>query len=138
MGKGYLDLTPEQRAAAAERARLLKSPRRQADQERMRLIGEKVGLNRLRKAETASPRSQEPTTPQRKVRKPGGGRPPTFTPEQRDWLREKYSNDLKADPLLKKHDAAVAHIQNLAKTEYDVDVGRKTLLEQIIRPVLRA
>src|ERR1700733_14320715 len=72
MGKAAFDhtlkLTPEQRAAAAERARAL------------RLIGEDLGLNKLRtsgiaeelKAGAALPRSQEGTR-QRKARKRAAG-----------------------------------------------------------------
>lgn len=48
MGKATDNYTPEQRVAMAERARLLKSPRRQAEKDLMRQIGEK-----LRKVETA-------------------------------------------------------------------------------------
>ena len=55
----------------AARARLLKLPRRQAEAESLRLIGEKLGLNRLRKAETTSPRSQEPKAEPKSEKKPG-------------------------------------------------------------------
>jgi hypothetical protein len=68
--KAIFDLTPEQRAAEAERARMLKSPRRAAEQERLRLLGQKLGLNqiaeRLRNAETSAPSPQQPTPQQRK------------------------------------------------------------------------
>jgi len=76
MGKGYVDLTPERRAAEAERARLLKSPRRQAEQDRMRLIGERLG-HQLRKPELPPPTPQEPTPAQ-----PKRGRKRSLTPEQ--------------------------------------------------------
>jgi hypothetical protein len=82
-----------------------------------------------------SPSTQEPTPQQRKPRKRGGGRRPMFTAQQQQWLREKYSSDLKADPLLAKHEAAVAHVQNLANNQYGIEAGRDTLLDQIIRPV---
>jgi hypothetical protein len=130
MGKATGDLTPEQRAAMAERARLLKSPRWQAEQERMRVLGEKLGIaEKLRKVDTASP-----SPPQRKA---GGGRRPKFTAHQQQWLRKKFSHDLNADPRLAKHDAAAAHMRGLAKTKFKVEAGDKTLLK-IIRPVLRA
>ena len=59
--------------------------REAAEQERVRLFGEKHGLNliaeKLRKAETAPPMPQE-STPPRKPRKGGGGRKPSLTQEQ--------------------------------------------------------
>ena len=59
MGKGYIDLTPQQRTDAAERTRSLKlfgeKHGLKNAQERMRGIGEKLGLNQLRKAEVAPP-----------------------------------------------------------------------------------
>ena len=73
MGKAAFDhtlkLTPEQRAAGAERARGL------------RLFGERLGLNKLRnsgvaeelKAGTALPRPQEPTQQRKRKRAAGGG-----------------------------------------------------------------
>jgi hypothetical protein len=42
-----------------------------------------------------------------------------------------------ADPLLAKHEAAIPHVKELAKTEFGIEAGRNTLLDQIIRPVLR-
>ena len=47
MGKPVIHLTPEQRAAAAQQQRLLKSPSKQAKAENLRLTGEKLGLNRI-------------------------------------------------------------------------------------------
>ena len=79
MGKGYVDLTPEQRAAAAERARLLKSPSRQAEQDRIRVIGNKLGLSQLRKAETAPPTPPAPTPPRTEMR---AGRPRSIAEDQ--------------------------------------------------------
>ena len=85
----------------------------------------------------ARDRPQEPTPQQRKQREPGGA-PAKFKPEQQQWLREQYSSDLIANPRLAKHDGAVPHVKGLAKTKYGIDAGRNTLLQQIIRPVLRA
>jgi hypothetical protein len=81
MGKGYVDLTPKQRAAAAERARSLKSPSRQAEQDRMRLIGEKLDLNHLRKADTAPATPPEPTPSRKKTH---AGRPRSIAQDQID------------------------------------------------------
>jgi hypothetical protein len=61
----------------AERARHLKSPRRQAEAESLRLFGEKHGLNRLRKAETAPPTPPEPTQSR-------AGRPRSIAQDQID------------------------------------------------------
>jgi hypothetical protein len=53
-----------------------------AEQERMRLIGEKLGMNlKLRKAETAPPSPQGPT-PQQRKRGRSGGRKRSLSPEQ--------------------------------------------------------
>jgi hypothetical protein len=138
MGKGYVDLTPEQRAAAAERERLLKlfgeKHGLKDAQERMRPIGEKLALNHLRKT---TPPASQPTPQQRKPRKHGAGRPPKFEQGQLAWLRQRYYVAVKADPLLAKHEAAIPHVQNLAKIEYGIDAGRNTLLKYVIRPVLR-
>lgn len=142
MGKPDVDLTPEQRAIIAERERLLRSPRKQAQAESLRQLGKKLGLTqfaedlkKLREAGTPTP--QEPTPPEQKPRKQGGGRKPKLDAKQQKLLQKQYSRDLKKDPLLAKHDAAVPHVQKLAKTKYKIDVGRNTLLDQIIRPVLR-
>ncbi|MET4345690.1 hypothetical protein AB7Z32_21325 [Bradyrhizobium sp. 482_C4_N1_1] len=86
--KAKAEHTPEQRAAAAERARMLKSPSRRADQDRMLLIGEKLGLTRFaedlkkrREGETVPPVRQEPTAPERK-RGRGAGRKRSIPQEQ--------------------------------------------------------
>jgi hypothetical protein len=78
----------------------------------------------------------KPSPKKKRQRKKGGGRRHTFTPEQQTSLQERYREDLKADPLLAKRDAAVAHVKGLAKTAFGIDAGRNTLLAQIIRPVL--
>jgi hypothetical protein len=123
-----------------ERAQLLKSPRLAAEQERMRLIGERLGLNLIAerfKGVGAPPSPQEPT-PHRRKRERGGGRKPKFTAQQQKWLQKQYRRDLKVDPRLKKHDGAVAHVKDLARNKYDIVAERDTLLDQIIRPVLLA
>jgi hypothetical protein len=73
--------------------------------------------------------------PVKRTRKPGSGRNSKFTAQQRTRLQEKYSRDLKADPLLEKREAAVAHMQKLEKT---VSAAPSTWLKHIIRPVLLA
>jgi hypothetical protein len=137
MGKGYLDLTSEQRAAEAERTRLLKLIGEEHGlndaQKRVRLIGEKLGLNHIRKT---TPPAPQPTPQQRKPRKQGAGRPPKFEQGQKAWLRQRYYVAVKLDPRLEKHDAAVPYVRGLAKIEYGIDAGRDSLLDQIIRPVL--
>ena len=80
--------------------------------------------------------------PQRKTkskRKPGDvGRPVKFDPEQQRWLQERYRLDVEANPRLAKklRDVAVPHVQQLAKTEYEIIAGRDVVLEDVIRPVL--
>ncbi|QHO72311.1 hypothetical protein ACH79_06400 [Bradyrhizobium sp. CCBAU 051011] len=71
-------------------------------------------------------------------RKASGGAPRKFTAQQQQWLQNKYGRGLKAEPRLAKHEGAVEYVRGLAKTKYDIDAGRNTLLEHIIRPVLRA
>ena len=129
MGKATDDYTPEQRVAMAERARLLKSPRRQAEKDLMRQIGEK-----LRKVEGTAKAAR--ATP--KTRKQGGGHKPKFTAKQHQWLQKRYSRDMKAKTRLAKHDGTVTHVKDLAKTKFKIDAERDTLLDQIIRPVLLA
>jgi len=86
MGKGYVDLTPEQCTDAAERTRSLKlfgeKHGLKNAQERMRGIGEKPGLNQLRKAEVAPPPEPREATPQQRKRKQGGGNKPLLSGKQ--------------------------------------------------------
>jgi hypothetical protein len=109
-----------------------------AQQERLRQFSEEHGLKeiaeRLRKAK---PEPQDPT-PRRKPRKQGGGRKPLFDEQQKTWLQEKYSLDLKTSPRLARHKEALPHVEKLAETEYGILAGPDTLLDQIIRPVLLA
>ena len=63
---------------------------------------------------------------------------PNFEPGQLTWLRQRYHVAVKANPLLKKHDAAVPYVQKLAMTEFGIIAGRNTVLDQIIRLVLRS
>jgi hypothetical protein len=127
--------TPEQRAAMARmQERLRNSPlQTEEERERLRLIGERL---QLRKPDTEPPQPPEPT-PQRGKRQRGGGRKPLFDEKRKTWLQKKYSRDLRRDQRLAKHDAAVPHVQKLAKDKYGIVAGRNTLLDQIIRPVLR-
>jgi hypothetical protein len=74
--------------------------------------------------------------PKPKPRKPGGGRRPIFEQGQLAWLRQRYHVAVKADPLLKKHAAGISHVKDLAKTEYGLEAGEDTVVDQIIRPVL--
>jgi hypothetical protein len=81
----------------------------------------------------------QPATAQRQeAHTPAAGAPPKFTADQQQWLREKYSSDLVTTPRLAKHDGAVAHVKDLAKTQFRIEAGRNTLLKQVIRPVLAA
>ena len=79
--KAILDLTPEQRAAEAERARLLRQFGEKHGlaeaQKRVRLFAEKHGIPQLRKPEPPPPTPQEPTPAQ-----PKRGRKRSLTPEQ--------------------------------------------------------
>jgi hypothetical protein len=116
---------PEQRAAMTEL------------QEQMREMSEKLGLRQFTEKLRSAPASpQQPQ--QRKPRQPGGGRRKKFKPEEQVWLRKRYSRDLKKNPRLAKHDGAVAHVKALAATSYGVVAERDTLLDHIIRPVLRS
>jgi hypothetical protein len=82
--------------------------------------------------------AKHPTKAQPQETREPGGAPAKFKPEQQQWLQNKYSSDLLAEPRLAKHDAAVPHVKQLAKTQFRIEAGRNTLLQQIIRPVLRA
>jgi hypothetical protein len=129
--KAILDVTREQRAALAYvQERLRKSPwQTEEDRERLRLLGERL---QPRKPATEPP----PPTPQPGKRRRGGGRKPLFDEKRKTWLQKKYSRDLKKDPRLAKHDAAVPHVIQLAKDKYGIAAGRNTVLEQVIRPML--
>ncbi len=155
MVKLVIDLTPEQRAAAAERERLIKligekhglkavqenlqrigeKHGLKAAQENLRRIGEKLGRvsETLRKAKTAPPSPQKPTRQRRK----GGGRKPLFDEKQRTWLQKQYSHDLKTDPRLALDKIALPHVKGLAKTKFGIVAEDSTLLRQIIRPMRR-
>ena len=82
-------------------------------------------------------RHRKAAAPARKTRKPGGGRRLKFTPAQQSWLQKRFSRDLRTTPLLAKHEAAVPHVQELAKRKYKIVVSRNTVLSLIVRPVLR-
>ena len=66
--------------------------------------------------------SEPPTTGDctTNTRKPNGA-PRKFTPEQQQWLQDKYSSDLKANPLLSEGEEAVHHVTKLAKDKYGVE-----------------
>ena len=91
MGKGSVDLTPEQRAAAAERARLLKSPGRGLSRSACGCLVKSSGwpawpracdgsAGKFPKVETTEP--PEPTPRQPKRRKDGGGNKPLLSEKQ--------------------------------------------------------
>ncbi|MEY9415117.1 hypothetical protein ABIF69_001559 [Bradyrhizobium japonicum] len=149
MGKAKIDLTPDAATEkmAAQPLPLARSPFRQemaAQQESLRRIGEKLGMasvaetlrrigEKLPKAEIAPPTPQEPTPHQ-----PKRGRKPKFTRDQRQWLREQYSRDLKGNPQLALDKLAIPHVKQLAKTEFGIEAEASTLLKQVIRPVRRS
>ena len=54
------------------------------------------------------------------------GRRPKFTPERNEWLQEKYRRDVKANPLLARHENAIPHVQGLAKTNIEIDAPGTT------------
>jgi hypothetical protein len=94
--------------------------------QRLRGLGLKVDLTPPKKP-----------TPKKK-KKPGAGAPRKFKSVQQAWLQVRYRLDLNADSLLAKHDAAVPHVQKLAKDEFGIKAGIKTVLKYVVRPVLRA
>ena len=144
MGKGSVDLTPEQRAAAAERARLLKSPRREAEQERLRLLGEKLGMAsmaeslrrigaKLPKVETTEP--PEPTPRQPKRRKDGGGNKPLLSEKQIKDGKAVYRRMLDEDAAWAENKTASAtRVIELLKLGNSVSVW--TVKRWIVAPVL--
>jgi hypothetical protein len=102
-----------------------------------KLLSPRQFAEMVRNAKTAAPSPPPPPPPQRKPRKPGGGRKPKFKAQEQRWLQATYSRHLKKDRRLANRKLAVDHVQKLAMTEYGIEVGRNTLLAQIIRPVLR-
>jgi hypothetical protein len=149
-----LDWTPEQ--LAAMRRRMADKLKEGAEMDR---ISERLDRYLPKRAETPEP-AGEPESPiepeplsaetskpelpvepkdtpkNRKPRKQGGGRKRKFEEGQLAWLRQRYYVAVKADPLLEKHDAAILHMQKLAKTEFEIEVEHYMVRNQIIRPVL--
>jgi hypothetical protein len=157
MGKrrATFDLTPEHRTVMEEwwrqwRERLVNLPRQTEDEreglrqigeylgitpQQVREIGKRLGIPWLPEPETEPP--QEPTPPKRKQ---AGGRPSKFTPDQLEWLGERYGLDLKANPELWDNKVADVHVRQLAKDKFGIEVGPNTtlLLTRVIRPARRA
>lgn len=128
MGKLTDKYTAEQRAAMAERARLLK------------LFGEKHGPNRLaedlkklRKAETAPPTPQEPT---RRKRKRGGGNKPKLEEQTIKVGKATYRIMLDDDRAWAENKTASAErVIELLKLGNNVSVW--TIKRWIVAPVLK-
>ncbi|MET4198755.1 hypothetical protein [Bradyrhizobium sp. LA6.12] len=148
MGKGYVDLTPEQRAAAGERARSLKSPHRQTDEERERLrlmserlgitpqrvreIGERLGLRKV----VTEPPAPEPQAPMpRKTRKPGGGNKPKLT-EEVERGKQTYRRMLDENPKKWRNQEAAAN-ELIKKLKLGDRVSWQTVKRVIVAPVLK-
>ena len=102
--------------AVQERLRLRKSsPYWQDGQERIRLLAEKLG-----KAETES---QEPTPPQRKPRKPGGGNKPKLSKEIIENGKKTYRGMLDDHPTwAKDQEASAKRVIELLKLGNSVSV----------------
>ena len=137
----YPHLVSPRRAAEQERLRQFGEKHGLAEaQERLRLFGEKHGLKqfaeavRLRNAERAEPRPPEPT-PQRK-RKSGGGNK-RMLPEETitDW-KAVYNDMLAKDPTWAENKMASAkRVIELLKLGNSVSVW--TVKRWIVEPVLK-
>jgi hypothetical protein len=134
MGKAAFDhtlkLTPEQRAAGAERARGL------------RLFGERLGLNKLRnsgvaeelKAGTALPRPQEPTQqPKPRKRAAGGGAKRKLSDDMVERGKSIVRRELDLDPGWASHFRACCE---LVKHRLTLTCHWQTVDTWIVRPVL--
>jgi hypothetical protein len=125
-----LKLTPEQRAAGAERARAL------------RLLGEHLGLNKLRnsgvaeelKAGTALPRPQEPTQqPKARKRAAGGGAKRKLSDDMVEQGRSFLRGVLDLDPGWAINFAACCV---MVKHPLKLTCHRQTVGTWIVKPVL--
>jgi hypothetical protein len=145
MGKGYVDLTPPQRAAEAKRTRLLKLFGEKHDlkdaQERMRLIGEDNGLAETarliaeKNAEMAEAEPQGPRPRQRK-RKSGGGNKPMLPEQTIIDGKAAYNGMLDEDATWANNKTASAkRVIELLKLGDSVSVW--TIKRWIVIPVLR-
>jgi hypothetical protein len=122
-----LELTPEQRAAGAERAQAL------------RLIGENLGLNKLRNSEiagklTALQGPQEPTQ-QRKPRKraAGGGAKRQLSDDMVERGKSLMRRELDLHPGWASNiQACCVHVEKRLK----LNCHWQTVLTWIVRPVL--
>ena len=134
MGKAACDhtlkLTPEQRAADAERARVL------------RLFGESLGLNKLRnsgvaeelKAGTALPSPQEPTQQRKRKRAAGGGAKRKLPDDLVERGRASFGSELDLQPGWGiNFQACCVHVQNRLKL---TNCHWQTVGTWIVKPVL--
>jgi hypothetical protein len=137
--KAKRHLTPEQRAAMARmQERLRKSPSQtEEERERLRLIGERLGISRLRKTGTALPEPQEPQAPMlRKSRKPGGGNKPKLTNEEIEQGQQTFCDMLEEDRTwANSQEAAAEHL--LEKLKLGDRVSWQTVKRRIVAPVLK-
>jgi hypothetical protein len=150
--KAKLDLTPEQRAVMEEwwrewRERLINLPRQTEDErEGLRQIGEylgvtpqqvleigkRLGIPRLPDAETAPP---EPTAPQQKPRKQGGGNKPKLEKEEIEHGKTTFRAMLDENSAwAQNQEAAAKHL--LEKLGFGERVSWQTVKRRIVAPVL--
>jgi hypothetical protein len=138
--KAKSHLTPEQRAAMARmQERLRKSPlQTEEERERLRLIGERLGISRLHKTGTALPEPQEPQAPMlRKSRKPGGGNKPKLTKDEVEHGKQTFRDMLDEDRTwANSQEAAAEHLLKTLKLGHRV--SWQTIKRRIVAPVLKA
>jgi hypothetical protein len=126
--KAILDVTPEQRAALAYvQERLRKSPwQTEEDRERLRLIGESLGLRKVRAA--------QPEQTSRKRRKPGGGNKPMLSEKNIKRGKRTFRRMLDEDQTwAKNQEASAKHLLDKLK----LGVSWYTVKRWIVAPILK-
>jgi hypothetical protein len=145
--KAKLDLTPELRAEMARmQERLRKSPLQTEEQrERLRQIGEylgvtpqgvrefgkRLGIPRLPEDETAPP---EPTAPQQKSRKPGGGNKQKLDKDEVERGEQTYRAMLDENPKKWRNQEAAAN-ELIKRLKLGDRVSWQTVKRRIVAPV---
>ena len=104
------------------------------DRERLRLIGERLGISRLRKTGTALPEPQAAML--RKSRKPGGGNKPKLKKDEVEHGKQTFLDLLDEDPKWANSQGAAAKYL-LKKLKLSDRVSWQTVKRRIVAPVLK-
>jgi hypothetical protein len=94
-------------------------------------------LEKVRQRAAERGRSAQPANPKKPVRrKKGGGREPSFTPEEKTRLQGIYRDLLSQDSKLKKYSLAQRPMRRLLPKDKKA-VSLRTLIRHVFSPVLK-